>query len=219
WFSDRELVEKLHSVVPLFQGQLPVAGGLIDQVSDALQSLLLERKLQGRADYMHVAQRDGPIDAFIFKVTGPTILVHNVAFTGATPTELPLLQAATKNLQGQEYLRSVLEVQAEKNLLPIYLERGYLKAAFADAQAKIARESPQDTVVDVDVAVDPGRQYKLTHVQWSDTTVFAADKLQPLIHLQTGHYANAVQLGDDLKALQKLYGTRGYLAGRVHSVP
>ena len=216
WFSDQELVEKLHSVVPLFHGQLPAAGSLIDQVSDALQSLLLERKLQGRADYMRTAQHDGPIEAFVFKVTGPSILIHNVAFTGATPIELPLLQAAAKNLQGEEYLRSVLQVQAEKNLLPIYLGRGYLKAAFADAQAKIAQESPQETVVDVDVPIDPGRQYRLTQIQWSGNTVFAAEKLQPLIHLQTAQYANAVQLGDDLQAVQKLYGTRGYMDARVH---
>lgn len=218
WFSDQELVEKLHSVVPLFHGQLPVAGGLTDQISDALQSLLLERKLQGRADYMRTAQHDA-IDAFVFKVTGPTIHIRNVAFTGAAPTELPLLQAAAKNLQGQEYLRSMLQVQAEKNLLPVYLQRGYLKAAFADAQAKIAQESPQETVVDVDLPVDPGQQYKLTQILWSGNTVFAPEKLQPLIHLQSGQYANAVQLGSDLETVQKLYGTRGYLAARVQSVP
>jgi len=218
WFSDQELVEKLHSVVPLFHGQLPVAGGLTDQISDTLQSLLLERKLQGRADYMRTAQQDA-IDAFVFKVTGPTIHIRNVAFTGAAPTEVSLLQAAAKNLQGQEYLRSVLQVQAEKNLLPIYLERGYLKAAFADAQAKIAQESPQETVVDVDVPVDPGRQYKLTQIEWSGNTVFAPEKLQPLIHLRAGQHANAVQLGNDLGAVQKLYGSRGYLAARIQPAP
>jgi outer membrane protein assembly factor BamA len=219
WFADQELVEKLHSRIPLFHGELPVAGGLIDQVSDALQTLLLERKLQGRADYMRTAHQDGPIEAFVFKVTGPTIHIHNVAFTGAAPAELPLLQAAAKDLKDQEYLRSILQVQAEKNLLPIYLERGYLKAAFGDSQAKIAQENPQETVVDVDVPVDPGRQYKLTQIQWSGNTVFAPEKLQPLIHLQTGQYANAVQLGSDLVSAQKLYGTRGYLAARIHSVP
>ncbi|OLB24752.1 MAG: hypothetical protein AUH15_00335 [Acidobacteriales bacterium 13_2_20CM_55_8] len=219
WFSDQELAEKLHGVVPLFHGQLPVAGGLIDQVSDALQTLLLERKLQGRADYMRTAHRDGPIEAFVFKVTGPTIGIRNVAFTGSAPAELPLLQAAAKNLQGEEYLRSTLQVQAEKNLLPIYLERGYLKAAFADSQAKIAQENPQETIVDVDFPVNPGRQYKLTQIHWSGNTVFAAEKLQPLIHLQTGQYANAVQLSNDLEAVQKLYGTRGYLAAHIRSIP
>jgi outer membrane protein assembly factor BamA len=219
WFSDQELVEKLHNSIPLFHGQLPLAGSLIDQVSDALQSLLLERKLQGRADYMRTAHQDGPIEAFVFKVTGPTIHIRNVEFSGAAPTELPLLQAAAKNLQGQEYLRSILQVQADKNLLPIYLERGYLKAAFADSQAKIAQENPEETIVDVNFPVDPGRQYKLTKIQWSDNAVFPVEKLQPLIHLQTGQYANALQLASDLEAVQKLYGTRGYLAARVRSVP
>jgi outer membrane protein assembly factor BamA len=219
WFSDQELVQKLHRVVPLFQGQLPLAGGLIDEVSDALQALLLERKLQGRADYIRTAHQDGPIDAFVFKVTGPTIRIRNVAFTGAAPPELPLLQAAAKSLQGQEYLRSMLQIQAEKNLLPIYLARGYLKAAFADTQAKVAQENPQETIVDVEFPVDPGRQYKLTQIQWSGNTVFPAEKLQPLIRLQIAQYANAVQLGDDLEAVQKLYGTRGYLAAHIRSNP
>jgi outer membrane protein assembly factor BamA len=219
WFSDQELVEKLHNNVPLFQGQLPVAGALIDEVSDAMQTLLLERKLQGRADYMRAAHQDGPIDAFVFKVTGPTIRIRNVAFTGAAPPELPFLQAAAKSLQGEEYLRSMLQIQAEKNLLPIYLARGYLKAAFADTQAKVAQENPEETIVDVEFPVDPGRQYKLTQIQWSGNTVFPAEKLQPLIRLQTAQYANAVQLVDDLEAVQKLYGTRGYLAAHIRSNP
>jgi outer membrane protein assembly factor BamA len=218
WFSDQELVQKLHSSIPLFHGQLPVAGGLIDQVSDALQSLLLERKLQGRADYMRSAHQDGPIDAFVFKVTGPIIRIRKVAFTGAAPTELPLLQVAAKDLPGQEYLRSILQVQAEKNLLPIYLEHGYLKATFADAEAKVAQENPQETMVDIDIPVDSGRQYKLTQIQWAGNTVFPAEKLQPLLHLQT-QYANAVQLGNDLETVQKLYGTRGYVAARIRTLP
>ena len=152
---------------------------------------------------MRTAHQDGPIDAFLFRVTGPTIRIRNVAFTGASPAELPLLQAAAKDLPGQEYLRSMLQVQAEKNLLPIYLERGYLKAAFADTQAKVVQENPQETMVDVEFPVDSGRQYKLTQIQWSGNTAFPNEKLQPLIRLQTGQYANAVQLGNDLQAVQK----------------
>ena len=113
----------------------------------------------------------------------------------------------------------MLQVQAEKNLLPVYLERGYLKATFADANAKVAQETPQETTVDIDFPLDAGRQYKLTQIPWSGNTVFKAEKLQPLIHLQTGQFANAVQLATDLEAVQKLYGTRGYLAARIRSVP
>ena len=56
WFSDQELAEKLHGVVPLFHGQLPVAGGLIDQVSDALQTLLHDSGGSPRGDTIESAE-------------------------------------------------------------------------------------------------------------------------------------------------------------------
>ncbi len=219
WFSDQELLEKLRARVPLFHGQLPVAGSLADQVSDALQALLIEPNLQGRADYLRAARGDGPIEAFVFSVTGPTIHIRNVEFVGAGPTELPLLQATASKLQGQDYFRSILRGQAEKNLLPVYLERGYLKAAFAGAQPRIVQDSPQETIVDVTFPVDPGRQYKTTEIEFSGYQAFPVEKLRELIHQQPGQPANAVQLANDLEAIKKLYGSRGYMAASIQTTP
>src|SRR5215469_14677129 len=42
WFSDPELTNLLRTRVPLFDGRLPEAGDLADQVSDALNALLRE---------------------------------------------------------------------------------------------------------------------------------------------------------------------------------
>ena len=219
WFSDRELLEKLHERVPLFHRQLPVAGSLADQVSDALQALIIERKIEGHADYLRAARGEGPIEAFVFSVTGPTIHIRNVEFTGAGPVELPLLQAAASKLPGQDYLRSTLSVQADKDLLPVYLERGYLKAAFGDAQPTTVQDSPQETTVDVTFSVDPGRQYKTTEFQFSGYKAFPLEKLRELIHQQLGQPANAVQLASDLEAMKKLYGTRGYMAASIQTTP
>jgi outer membrane protein assembly factor BamA len=220
WFSDQELLEKLRARVPLFHGQLPVAGSLADQVSDALQALLIERKIEGRADYLRAARRDdGPIEAFAFRVTGLTIHIRNVEFTGAGPAELPLLQAAASKLPSQDYLRSTLRVQADKDLLPVYLERGYLKAAFGDAQPTIVQDSAQKTAVDVTFHVDPGPQYKTTDIQFSGYKAFPVEKLRELIHQQLGQPANAVQLASDLEAMKMLYGTRGYMAMSIQTTP
>ena len=82
---------------------------------------------------------------------------------------MPLLEAAAKKLEGADFLRSILRTQEDKNFLPIYLQQGYLKAAFGDAQAKIVQDSPQETIVDVTFPVDPGRQYKLTAVEIAGT--------------------------------------------------
>ena len=55
WFSDQELLDQLHAQVPLFQGQLPITGDLADEVSNALQALLITRNVPGRADYLRLA--------------------------------------------------------------------------------------------------------------------------------------------------------------------
>ena len=219
WFSDQELLDQLHAQVPLFQGQLPIVGDLADQVSNALQALLIARNLQGRADYLRAAHEDGPIEAFVFTVTGPQIHIRNIAFAGAGTPELPLLEAAARKLQGADFLRSILRTQEDKNFLPVYLERGYLKAAFGDAQAKIVQDSPQETMVDVTFPVDPGRQYKLTAIDLAGNKSFLADTLRPLIHAQLNQPANAVQLETDIEAMKRLYGTRGYMAASIQPKP
>jgi outer membrane protein assembly factor BamA len=215
WLSDQELLQKLQARVALFNGELPVAGDLADQVADALQALVTERNLQGKADYLRYAPQDGPIAAFVYTVGGPAIHIRNVEFAGADAPALPLLQSAAKALQGREYLRSMVRVYDEKDFLPIYLERGYLKAAFADAQPKIVHETPEETIVDLSVGVTPGLQYRMSDLQLSGHKAFEAEKLRSLIHQQLGQPANTVQLGKDLDEIKKLYGTRGYMAASI----
>jgi outer membrane protein assembly factor BamA len=217
WFSDQELLDQLHAQVPLFQGQLPVGGDLADQVSNALQGLLILRNLQGRADYLRAAHEDGPIEAFVFTVTGPQIHIRTITFTGAGTSELPLLETAARKLQGAEFLRSILRTQEDKNFLPVYLARGYLKAAFGDAQAKVVQDSPQETLVDVTFPVEPGGQYKLTNLILEGYKSFSAEALRTLIQAQLNQPANTVQLATDIEAMKKLYGTRGLMAATIQS--
>jgi outer membrane protein assembly factor BamA len=219
WFSDQELLDQLHAAVPLFQGQLPVGGDLADQVSNALQGLMIGRNLPGRVDYLRAAQEDGPVEAFVFTVSGPRIHIRNVAFVGAGASELPLLESAAKKLQGTEYVLSILRIQEDKNFLPIYLERGYLKAKLGDAQPKVVQSTPEETIVDVTFPVDPGRQYKLSDIEIAGYRSLSAEALRELMHAQLNQLANAVQLDSDIEAMKKLYGTRGYMAVNIQSLP
>ncbi len=219
WFSDQELLDQLHTAVPLFQGQLPVAGELADQVSNALQGLLIAHNVQGEANYLRAGPEDGPVEAFVFSVAGPQIHIRNVGFTGADENELPLLESAAKKLPGADFSRSKLRTQEDKNFLPIYLQRGYLKAAFGDAQAKVVEGSPQETAVDVTFPVDPGRQYKLTAIEIAGYKSFSAETLRQLMHAEMNQPANRVQLDIDIEAMKKLYGTRGYMAASIQPDP
>lgn len=214
WFKDDELLDLLRSRVPLFTGSLPLGGELADQVARALNSLLAERKIEGKAEYLRAAKEDGPVDSYVYKVNFHSVVMRNFDFPGASERERAALEAAAKPLAGQDFLRSRMKVVSQKDLLPIYLARGYLKAGFGDAQAKVAQDGAQ-TLVDVSISVKPGAQYKLADLQWAGNTVFTSDKLLPLVRLKAGEPVDAVELSRNIEEIQKLYGTRGYLFARV----
>jgi outer membrane protein assembly factor BamA len=217
WLSDQELHEKLSAREPLFQGQLPVSGNLADQVSEDLQALAIEHNLHGRVDYLRAGPQDGPMEAFEYSITGQPIVVRSIDFSGAGPAELPMLEVAARRLSRQDYSRSRLMLQAEKNFLPIFLEHGYLKVKVGEPQPKVVEETPEETSVNVTFAIIPGQQYKISEIQLSgNTNIFPVEKLRELIHLQPGQTANAVQIDQDVEALKKLYGTRGYMGVQIH---
>ncbi len=216
WFSDQELIAKIHESLPLFRGQVPVGGDFSDQVSDALQALLLQHSLAARADYIREAEEnDGPIVAVNFRVTGINLRVHELTVPNASPAEQAPLAAAAKKLEGAEYLRSQVALFAKATLLPIYRERGFLQANFSDPQTKVFQEDQGDAQVDIALPVNPGLQYKTGKLAWDGNTAFPAEKLQSLIRLQPGQPANAVQLDWDLEAIHKLYGTVGRMTEAV----
>lgn len=218
WFSDDELLRSLHDRVPLFTGRVPGEGQLTDQIAGALGEILAERKIAGRVEYRASGPLGGGIESYDYKVVMRAIVVRNVDFPGASEPETDLLLAAAKPLAGQDYLRSKMRVQENLNFLPVYHARGYLKAAFAEAEARAVEDGGQ-TLVDVSFPVTPGVIYKLTEVKFAGNHVFPADKLRDLIRLKTGEAANAVELADDLDQIHKLYGTKGYLFAHVEAAP
>jgi len=218
WFSDDELLNVLRARIALFDGRLPMGGNLPDQVEDALNGILEERKIKGKAGYLRSAATDGPIDSYIYKVNFQAIVVRNMNFPGAAQSETPALQAVARQLAGQEYLRTKMRAQEKLNFLPVYLAHGYLEAKFSDAQAKIAADGPP-TQVDVSFPVAPGLQYRLAGIAWQGNRVFTDGQLEQLVHLKTGEPANVVELNSDLDEVHKLYGTKGYLFARADPTP
>ncbi|MGA8867510.1 MAG: POTRA domain-containing protein [Candidatus Sulfotelmatobacter sp.] len=222
WFSDDQLRQKVHERVPLFNGEVPVTGHLLDEVSDVLQALLVENAIPGHVDYLRSNDTNHRIESIYFSVSGVTILVHGVAFTGAGADELPLLQSAAQKLVDREYARGSLVVFIGRSLLPVYHDRGYLKAAITPEAPKVVKPSVSgtennrnQTFVDVTLAVIPGLQYKLNRVDWSGNKEFPTDTLQQLLHFKFGQPANMGQLTDDLKEVQTLYGSRGYVTTAI----
>ncbi len=219
WFSNQELFAKLHAQVPLFDGELPVKGPLADDLTQALQAMLDEKKIPAQVDCVRAGDQDAPAQAFVFSAAGPRIIISSVEFSGADATELPALENAAKNLRGTEYLRSKLLQQEPTNFLPILLQHGYLKADFGDPEAKVTQTNQDETLVDVSVPVNLGPQYKVKSVVLAGYKAIPLKTLREAIHLQPGQTADAVQLGNDIDSIKATYGSHGYMDVSVQSTP
>jgi len=222
WFTDDELLRKVHQHIPLFKGDLPTTGRMADQVSDVLQALLVENSVPGYVEYQRKTDKSQHLQAIDYNVTGVSIRIRHLEFPGAGGAELASLQTAAEKLADREYSREFVNSFIQRTLLPTYHERGYLKAVCAPPQPKVVKPEadsnsggPQPTFVDVTFAVTPGMQYKLSGMEWSGNKEVAADALQPLLHGKAGQPANIVQLQDDLDTVQELYGSRGYILASV----
>jgi outer membrane protein assembly factor BamA len=219
WFTDGELRQKLKEHIPLFNGDLPVAGRLPDEVSDVLQALLVEKGVPGHVNYLRYAREGGPIESINYSVSDVLIRVRKVEFIGAGTNELSLLEAAAQRLSDREYSRSRMSEFIEHQLLPIYHARGYLKASFGPPQPLVIESSTADTsgearnqtFVDVALAVDSGQQYTLNRVDWSGNREIPTETLQSLISAKPGQPMNMVRLADGLQEVKTLYGARGYI--------
>ncbi len=223
WFSENDLIRKLHQRIPLFDGELPISGKLPAQVSDVLQALLDENGVPGQVQYAGMQDKNGKVESIDYNVVGVSIRIHHAEFPGAGAAELPLLQTAAEKLIGREYSRPYMNNFTQGSILPIYRERGYLRASCAPAEPKVVKVAPSEwngngqppTFVDVTFPVTPGIRYKVAGWDWSGNKVIATSELQPLIQAKVGQIANMEQLHDDLRIVQRLYGSRGYILAGV----
>lgn len=96
WFTDEELLNKVHERVPLYNGELPATGRLPDEVSDVLQALLVENGVPGHVDYLRNS-KDGQLESIDYNVAGVSIRIRQAKFPGAERASCPCCRRPRKN--------------------------------------------------------------------------------------------------------------------------
>jgi outer membrane protein assembly factor BamA len=224
WFTDEELRAALEPRAPLFKQVLPLAGDLPQHVSEALQAILTERHFPGRVDFLREGDESGgALRGIDYRIEEISFRIRNVEFRGATPEQVVLLTAAARHLTDAEYGRSTLAAVAKFDLLPVYFERGYLKAEFGPSETRVVPQpapaadatGPAEIEVDAIVPVTPGKVYSTSGVDWKGNASIATADVAPLVHLPPGQPADAVRLSRDLASVGKLYRSRGYMAAEI----
>src|SRR6266850_2122969 len=82
WFSNEQLQKALHDDLPLYNGELPLSGGLPDQVSSSLSKMLAAKKLPSDVSWLLESERGKPPREFLYKIENAGLKVSSFSFSG-----------------------------------------------------------------------------------------------------------------------------------------
>jgi hypothetical protein len=130
WMDAAELTKVVHQKVPLFNGQAPGSGELLDQVAQAIAEVLAQRNVVTKVRYELNSRFPGePIDAISFVSDSVVPKIQGITLTGANLLSPQEKMENTKRLVGEPYRATRLRETLVDGLFFIYGNKGYLTDA------------------------------------------------------------------------------------------
>lgn len=219
WFSEQELQDAIRRQIPSFDGTAPETGDMPEQIKKALQTLLDERKIPGQVDYMYSADLAGKNAKHFFSVKGVKIPICTLLFPGAQDVKESELIKTSKPLFAMDFSAGDIKTFARVNLIPIYRQRGHLRASFLDPVVKAQSDANCQNGVSVTVQVDEGSIYTWDKAEWSGNEVLSAQELTMALGMKNGERADGLKIDKGPVSVIAAYGKKGYIEARLGGMP
>src|SRR5271157_3903457 len=101
WFADSELNEAIRKAVPVYDGTAPQEGPLLDQMADALVTLLAGRGLRVTVEHQLLADPAGNGTVQQFRILGAEIQTGNIEFGDALASQSHAVQQGLTDVVGK----------------------------------------------------------------------------------------------------------------------
>lgn len=159
--EDAALRERLRKTLPLYTEEIPATNGVLDRYGKAIREYL-----EARGTPMEIAARvtaDRPEELFVlFYPKGFLPVVAEVYFRGNEVILTPVLQNTIARVAvGSEYREERFRELLERNIRPLYEERGRVRVKFPKLEAK---EAANADGLAVTVDVEEGEVYQIGEV-------------------------------------------------------
>ena len=213
WFSDEDLTAVVKSVFPSFTGSIPDTGKAAETIRQALQTLLTDRKFPGTVEYTLTDT------GHLFRVGGNPMNICTLHFPGSDKVPEQKLIETTKSSTDLNYSRQAALTFPKYGLFPLYREIGHLKATFGAPIAKPDTNPGCEGGVDLTIPVNEGLAYSWAKADWRGNQIFSPNDLENALGMKVGEVANGKKFDKGLKAVEKLYGTKGRIDAHFNADP
>ena len=213
WFSDEELTTVVKRILPSFSGSIPDTGKSAEMIRQALQTLIVDRKLAGTVEYTLTDT------GHLFRVGGVPLNICTLHFPGSHTVPERKLIETTKSSTDLNYSRQSAMTFPEYGLFPLYREVGHLKATFGAPVAKPDTTPGCEGGVDLTIPVNEGLAYSWAKAEWSGNRVLWPDELDAALGMKVGEVANGKKFDRGIHEVERAYGTRGHIEANMNAVP
>lgn len=219
WFNEEDLRTAVRRKVPGFDGTATVGGTMAETIKSALQDLLNANKIEGTVEYMlstDIANRP----EHLYTVKGAGLRVCELHYPGASGIPERELIENSSGIFNNEYTRTFVMNYVEAALLPLYRERGRLRATYRPPQVAPATSTADcEKGVALSIPIDEGSIYIWDRAVWEGVKAVSAQDLDIALSMKRGEVANVKKIEKGISKLDAVFGRKGYMTPRVRQVP
>jgi outer membrane protein assembly factor BamA len=222
WLTSDEIQAGLKKEVPLYIGEAPETGDVLDEIARALENLSKQKGIAVQVTRRIGQARIGdPNWSHLYTAEGASVKVQSMRFMGALTVNPEDLKKEAGRLIGRDYSLFQCGLFGTATILPFYAERGYLQAKIGTPAPQILNhpDGSSEFVVEVVFPVTEGSVYHWTAAEWTGNQVIAGADLETATSMKANDIANARKIDDGWVAVKKLYSQSGYIEAKLLPEP
>lgn len=229
WFTDEELSAAIRETVPIYDGNSPREGALVDDMTAALTKLLADRGVAGSVTHTLITQPTSNDMMMQFRVEGPAFTIDSVGFSDSLAQVSEKLRDRKSDLIGKPFSRYAIDVFENEQVRPIYISTGHVRVRFGAPVVRLddeAGKSPDKSSsgasggrVPVTLEIDPGPVFSLGGFAWNGAKALDDKTLANLVVVKPGEQADGMRLAAGWQRVEDEYARRGYLDAKVTPEP
>jgi outer membrane protein assembly factor BamA len=217
-FTDAQLIAALKASVALFDGTAPERGTLLDDIADALQTILATHGMHPSVSHALITVPTSGQRVQQFRAEGSVLNIASVEFSDALAQNDRGIQTRVGDIIGHPFSRAAVELFESEQVRPLYLSHGYLRVRFGAPTARFVGAG-NDARVALAVPIDPGPAFGWNGVAWSGNAVIPTTQLDQLATLKPGEPADGTKIEGIWQSVRDAYAARGYLEMNLNAVP
>jgi outer membrane protein assembly factor BamA len=204
----------VHARVPLFQGTVPINGGLLDSVKQALTALLADKGITANVDSMSSTTGGG---AIAVTITSPEIKVGEIHFDSASSSTAAELTKVRAKVSGEDFDEASTRKALINETEQIYRDDGYLDIAVDPGEHGAPRaDGASRFLIDLSATIHGDELYHVAGAEIHAAAPVSGGDQQKLLLIKAGDPASAYELRTAESRLAQAYRRYGYLDADAH---